>query len=207
MTVTRDGCDCKVGRVIEAYGLSEINEALVSRRTGEAGPPESLRKLADYFNRAVLRQAIEHHGSGGVLDGEIENLYRLLTADDVTRGMRTRAQKQIESDGVDIEAVERSFVSHPTIGRHLNACLEVERPSAQGDRTATAKRRIYKLQSRSQAVVANTLEGLGSTGQFPAEDLTVTVDIRVTCERCGVHAEVGEFVDRGGCDCDASDES
>lgn len=204
MTDTGDGCDCKVGRVSEEYQLEGLDAELIARRTPEEGRPASLRTLAEHFNQAVLREAVERTGAG-VLDGEVENLYRLLTDDDVSRGMRTRARKQLESDAVDLESVEASFVSHPTIGRHLEECLGVEPSASRGERTSNARDRIFKMHSRTEAVVANTLEGLAAADLVAAGDLAVTVDVRVTCQQCGVHAEAGAFIDRGGCDCDLAD--
>lgn len=205
MTVRTEDCDCKVGRVVEEYRLDGMHETLAARRTGEDGSPASLRTLADEFNQAVLRAAMRPHGAG-VLDGEVENGYRLLTADDVSRGMRTRARKQLESDGVDVDAVEASFVSHPTMGRHLETCLGVEPEPEERDPIEAAKERVFKLLSRTEAVVANTVEGLAAADRLAAGAVAVTVDVRVTCQRCGVQATAAAFVDRGGCDCGHDDE-
>lgn len=197
----RAQCDCKVGRVIGEFELSELNDELAARRTGETGDPESLRDLVDYFNREVLRSAI---ASADVdpLDGEVANQYRLLT-DDVTEGTRLRVRRRLEREGVDVEAVEAGFVSNPTIGRHLEECLGVEKTRESKDRIHSAKERIFKMQSRAEAVVENTLEGLASAGLLSAGNLAVTVDVQVTCGDCGAHAGAGPFVDRGGCDCDS----
>jgi len=194
-------CECKVGRVIEDFGLSNVDDELVARREGENGEPESLRDLVDYFNREVLRSAMVDVDADP-LEGEVENAYRLLTDDDVTGGTRLRVRRRLERDGVDVEAVEGSFVSHPTIGRHLEECLGVEKTRASGNRLKSAKERIFKMQSRTEAVVENTLEGLAAAGRMSAGDLAVTVDVQVTCQDCGAHAGAGPFVDRGGCDCD-----
>lgn len=204
MTVRIEDCDCKVGRVVEQYDLDGMHETLAARRTGENGSPASLRTLADEFNQAVLRAAMRPHGAG-VLDGEVENGYRLLTADDVSRGMRTRARKQLESDGVDVEAVEASFVSHPTMGRHLETCIDVEPEPEERDPVEAAKERIFKLVSRTEAVVGNTIEGLAAADRVAAGDVAVIVDVRVTCQRCGVQATAATFMDRGGCDCGHDD--
>lgn len=205
MTVRTVDCDCKVGRVADQYDLDGMHETLAARRSGEDGSPASLRTLADEFNQAVLRAAMRPHGAG-MLDGEVENGYRLLTADDVSRGMRTRARKQLENDGVDVEAVEASFVSHPTMGRHLETCLSVEPEPEERDPIEAAKDRVFKLLSRTEAVVGNTIEGLAAADRIAAGAVAVTVDVRVTCERCGVQATAASFIDRGGCDCGHEDE-
>jgi hypothetical protein len=194
-------CECKVGRVIEEYGLSDVNDELAARRRGETGDPESLRDLVDYFNRAVLRSAMAD-ADLDPLDGEVENTYRLLTDDEVSGGDRLRVRRRLERDGVELASVESSFVSHPTIGRHLEECLGVEKTRESGDRIRSAKERIFKMQSRTEAVVENTLAGLASAGLISAGNLAVTVDLGVTCQDCGAHAGAGAFVDREGCDCE-----
>lgn len=205
MDTNRESCGCKVGRVIEEFDLDGMDESLAARRRGEGTSPVSLRDLATAFNQAVVQSAVKRNGSSP-LDGEVENIYRLLRGDDVSSGMHVRARKRLEGDGVDLELVERSFVSHPTMGSHLQACLGIEPPSDSRDRIQTARERIFKLWSRGEAVIQNTLDGLGAGGQLATGDLAVTVDARITCESCGVHAEVGEFIDRGGCDCEGGDD-
>lgn len=189
-----------MGRVIQEFDLHDLNDELVARRRGGGGDPASLRDLTEFFNQTVVRSALDR-ADESPLEGEVENTYRLLTDDDVSSGMRVRVRKQLEGDGVDLDAVEAGFVSHPTIGRHLEDCLGVEPSRASGDRVETAKERIFKMQSRTEAVISNTLSGLTSAGHVAAGELSVTVDARVTCEECGVHREVGEFIRRGGCAC------
>lgn len=201
MNPTGDPCECKVGRVIEEAGLTGMDEELAARRAGESGDPASLRALADHFNRAVLRRAVERAGRTP-LEGEVANAYRLLTADDVGRGARIRVRKQLEGEGVDVDDVEDDFVSHPTMGSHLERCLGVAPAERDGTTVATARERIFKLLSRSEAVAGNTLEGLGSAGRLVAGDLAVTVDAQVMCQSCGVHRGVDAFIERGGCDCE-----
>lgn len=203
VTSSRNRRDCKVGRVAEAYGLTGIDEDLVDRRTGASGEGWSLRDLADYFNQSVLRRALEDADTTP-LEGEVENIYRLLTDDDVSEGMRVRTGKRLEREGVDFEDVEGSFVSHPTMGRHLRDCLGVEssRSKGRGDPTEAARERIFKMLTRAERVVENTFDGLAAGGHVTAGSLAVTVDVRVTCEDCGVHGDVSSFLARGGCDCD-----
>lgn len=201
MNPTGDSCECKVGRVIEEAGLTGMNEELAARRTGESGDPASLRELADYFNRAVLGRAVERAGRTP-LEGEVANAYRLLTADDVSSGTRIRVRKQLEGDGIPIDDVEGGFVSHPTMGSHLERCLGVAPAERDGPTVESARERIFKLLSRSEAVAENTLEGLGAAGRLVAGDLAVTVDAQVMCRSCGVHQGIDAFIERGGCDCE-----
>jgi hypothetical protein len=194
-------CECKVGRVIEKFDLDSIDDELVARRRGESGKSASLRDLTDYFNQQVVRSALERAGEPP-LDGEGENMYRLLTDDEVSRGMQIRVRKQLEREDVDIEAIEDGFVSHPTIGKHLKTCLGVERTQDPVDRVQTARERVFKIQNRAEAVIENTLSWLASAGLLASGDLSVSVDAQVVCEECGSYGEVGQFIERGGCDCE-----
>jgi hypothetical protein len=193
---------CKVDRVIDEYELSTMNDRLVDRRRGEDGEAASLRDLSSFLNREVLERAMERNGMNP-LDGEVENVYRLLTDADVSRGERTRLRKRLEREGIDVEAVEKSFVSHPTIGSHLTDCLGVEQEDKEEtDPIERASERVLKLQNRSEAVMVNTLEQLVDGGDLRGGELSVFVDARVMCETCGTQSEIRHFIENGGCECD-----
>jgi len=200
-----DRCECKVGRVIASFELDDIDDELAARRKGGSGESASLRELTDFFNQQVVQSALERAGKAP-LDGEVENIHRLLTDDDVSRGMQIRARKQLERGDVDIEAVEDGFVSHPTMGKHLRTCLGVERTQDPVDRAETARKRAFKIQNRAEAVIENTLSWLASAGLIAAGQLSVSVNAQVVCEECGAYAEVGQFIERGGCECDSDSE-
>ena len=194
-------CTCKVGRVMGEFGLTDLNDELVTRRKGTAGDEASLRDLTGFFNRAVLRRAIENAGESP-LQGEVENIYRLLTDDDVSSGMRVRARKRLERDGVDVEAVEDSVISHPTMGTHLKDCLGVQRSETAENRVENARERIFKMQTRAERVIESALQGLVRAGYLAGGSLAVSVDLQVSCEECGAHAGVARFIEREGCDCE-----
>lgn len=77
----------KVSRLIHRYELSGIGDELEWRWTADASDRMSLRELADYFNRMLLEQALQPNAIS-TIDGEVTNLYRLLTEDDVSSGQR-----------------------------------------------------------------------------------------------------------------------
>lgn len=88
---------CKADRVIDEYGLLSMDERLAARWLRRDGEAASLRELADFFNRDVLRAVMERNGVSP-LDGEVENAYRLLTGD-VRPSERTRLRTRLERDG------------------------------------------------------------------------------------------------------------
>jgi hypothetical protein len=95
----------KVIRVINEYALDGLGEELERRWLGVNGDRESLRDLAETFNQAVLEAALKRAGEQPV-DGEIQNYYRLLTADNVNAAARTQAETRLDRQGIDPDAAE-----------------------------------------------------------------------------------------------------
>jgi hypothetical protein len=191
----------KVERVIEAYDLDGLGDELERRWTGVDGERESLRQLADRFNRAVLRAALDAAGSSP-LDGEVENTYRLLRDDDVSPGMRTEVRRQLERDGVDLDQVESDFVSHQAIHTYLREHRGAELESEERPRVEKEARTIRRLQGRISVVTESGLDRLVTAGDITLGDFEVLADVQVYCADCGAQYEAVELIERGGCDCD-----
>jgi len=194
----------KVHRLIDEYDLSGMDEQLINSWTSEGDERRSLRELADYFNRDLLRTAMDDAGMT-TLDGEVENTYRLLTADEVSTGVRTQAETTLERNGIDIEALTHDFVSHQAIHTYLTKQRGVERLSerTEQDRIEKTEDTIQRLGSRLVAVAEKRLGSLRDTGTVTLGTFSVLVDIRVVCEDCGTHADVRTLLADGGCECDA----
>jgi hypothetical protein len=191
----------KVERVIEEYGLEGLGDELERRWTGESGERESLRSLADRFNREVLRAALDEAGASP-LDGEVENTYRLLRGDDVSPGMQTEVRRQLERDGVDREQVESDFVSHQAIHTYLREHRGAELESEEESRVEKEARTIRRLQGRVSVVTESGLTRLSNADDITIGDFEVLTDVQVYCADCGSQYEAVELIERGGCDCD-----
>ena len=196
----RSGKGTKVGRVAETYGLDDVEAELLERRRGERGERESLRALESYFNRRVLRAALERAGERP-LEGEVENVYHLLTADEVTEGTRTEARRRLERDGVDVGAVEADFVSYQTINRFLDAHPEGVTPKADEASVRGRMERLFKLESRLSAVASSTLERLRDDPTFTLGEFDVFVGVTVTCTDCHARRTLRELLRHDGCEC------
>ena len=197
-------CDCKVGRVAAAHGLAGVHEEF-QRRWGADGDA-SVRDLAESFNRRVLRSGVERSGRTP-LDGEIGNLYRLLTDDDVDAGNRTQARERLRRDGVPVEEIEDRFVSHQTVYRHLVDCLGVTRDPAHEDadsRVAAWRDRVRSLETRLVRVTERGVTQLRETDSVDVGSFEVYVDVNVACEDCGGFYTVEEFLDGRACDCEGT---
>jgi hypothetical protein len=198
-------CECKLGRVAAAYGFQTIHDDL--RRRWEAGEV-SVRDLAGEFNRRVLRVAVEDAGRT-FLDGEVANLYRLLTAEDVDAGSRTQARERLRQAGVPIDEVEESFVSHQTVYRHLVDCLdasqETSHPDAD-DRVDAWRDRLQSLQARTTRVTGRGIDQLRNAGALDVGPVDVYVEVTVTCESCGRFYTLDELLTERACDCGSDGE-
>jgi hypothetical protein len=192
---------CKIDRTAASYDLSEEAERLGKYWTRD-DERKSLRELATHFNHHLLRAAMEQAGLNP-LDGEVENTYRLLTDEDVSHGMQTRARNRLQKEDIDVDQLQSDFVSYGTVNRHLKNCLGAERASnnADGDPVENATQRIAALQNRTVAVTENTLSQLCAAGELICGDIDVFVDSTVSCTECGMHAPVREFIENDGCHC------
>jgi hypothetical protein len=204
-TETAPGPRGKVERVLEAYGLDGLGDELERRWTGATGERESLRSLADRFNRAVLRTALDEAGASP-LDGEVENTYRLLRGDDVSPGMRTEVRRQLERDGVDLDSVESDFVSHQAIHTYLREHRGAELETEEESRIEKETQTIRRLQGRISVVTESGLTRLSNAGDVTIGDFEVLTDVQVYCSDCGSQYEAVELIERGGCDCESDTE-
>jgi hypothetical protein len=197
----RDETRSKVGRLIAEHGLDGIAEELERRWLGVEGERESLRDLADYFNRRLLKSELAG-ADVQTLAGEVENTYRLLTDSDVSAGMRTEVRNRLAENGLDVDRLEREFVSHQAIHTYLTEYREVSLPSRDDtDQVQKGRETIQRLENRVVAVVQRTLDNLRNTERITLGGFDVLVDIRVSCRDCGTVRSVADLLDDGGCDC------
>ncbi|WP_293033569.1 rod-determining factor RdfA [Natronococcus sp.] len=199
----RDATCCKLGRVAEAYSLSGLDEDLVSYWTGAGDEQYSTRELATIVNQRILEAAFETAGVS-YKQGEIENTYRLLSADDVTSGTRVQTRNELERDGIPVDDVESDFVSHQTVYNHLTKCLEAElaTPSDE-ERLERAEEKLGALQNRTEAVTGDTIAQLRRNDVVDVGEFDVLVSVTVTCEECQQQYTVRELLEERACDCSA----
>lgn len=192
----------KVARVTQQYDLGDFGDELVARWTGEAGGQQSLRELAEYTNQGLL-QATMRQANMFVLDGEVENLYRLLQDDDVSAGKRLEAEATLERDGVDVEKLKRDFVSHQAIHSYLTKYRGVERSDGTDgqDQVEKAVDTIQQLKNRLVAVVEKNLQTLNNTDRITIGNVNVWVTVHVFCEDCATQYSIVDLLRQDGCDC------
>ncbi|MEF8901187.1 MAG: hypothetical protein V5A25_08200 [Halovenus sp.] len=202
MTNKSNARQSKVARLIEEYELSGIGETLEQRWTATEDR-SSLRDLADYFNRQLLQAALDSAGSDS-LDGEIENLYRLLTDDDVTSGVREQARNRLERDGVDPAKLEDDFVTYQSVRTYLRNYRDASAPTTGGspeDRIERKRLTIQRLSARLADVTKKSLRELASASIISLGEFDVIVTVRVHCTSCGTQQSVSSLLDNRGCEC------
>lgn len=191
----------KVERVISTYELDGMGERLARRWRGDDGPRHSLRELADEFNREVLAATMEDVELRP-LDGEVENLYRLLTDGEVSGGQRAQAEVKLERNGIDPDELQQDFVSHQAIHTYLTKRRGVELPDDDGDdRPRRKAETIQRTRGRLQSVTESALEALLADDEVVLGDFDVLVPVQVYCDDCDRQFDVGDLLERGGCDC------
>ena len=200
MTETPDATRSKVGRLIEKYEMTGTGQELEDRWLGRGYETQSLRSLADWFNERLLEARLTQAGEDP-LDGEVTNLYRLLSEDDVTAGMRVEAEATLEHHGIDPETIRTEFVSHQAIHTYLTEFRGASKERSVDDRVKSVRTTIQRLQSRLVAVAENNLQQLRNTGELSLGEFTVILDVQVLCEDCGESYAITDLLDRGGCDC------
>lgn len=187
----------KIDRIIDKYDLDGIRDELRVRWTSEENR-DSLRDLEAYFNQRVLSAAVETVGTIP-LDGEIENLYRLLTEDDVQESNKTHARRRLEREGVDVDGVCSDFVSHQTVYRYLTNHLEVESPEEEGAADENYVERVRALQNRTKVVTKDVVKRLQDDSDVDESDLDVLVDVKIRCPECGQYHRIEHFTEETEC--------
>lgn len=190
----------KVARLIDEHGFGDIGIELERRWTAEGDERMSLRDLADYFNRRLLATAMEEHGMQP-LDGEVENVYRLLTANDVSDADRTRVRRRLEREGVDVDSLSDDFVSYQAVRTYLRKDRGAAYETDDRDRTTVEADNLQRLRGRVSAIMESKMDQLRDGGHLSLGEFRTFVELRVHCQECNRQFEVGELLERGGCDC------
>lgn len=203
----RDRNDNKVARLIREYGLGpEFGDGLEELWTADGDERESLRSLAERFNKRLLEEEMTDAGMATV-EGEVENFYRLLTDDDVSSGARTEARMRLEQNDIDIDALQRDFVTYQAIRSYLKDYRGAEYEQDDDEsRPESAIETINRLQSRVRSVARNRLTQLRDAGHISLGEFRLFVEVNVLCEDCNTQQGIVELLKEGGCECHADEQ-
>lgn len=192
----------KVARLIEEYELEGLGAELEQLWTADENR-QSLRELATYFNQTLLERSLED-ADVRPLDGEVENIYRLLS-DGAEGADRTRIRRRLERDGVDVDALETDFVTYQAIRTYLMKHRGAEYTPDETDPLEREISNIQQLRGRVDSVTEGKLEQLSAGGQLDIGEFRTMVDVRVYCEDCNSQFDVIELLERGHCNCDRTE--
>jgi len=198
-TASSRGRRSKVARLIDDYDLQGLGAELGQLWTAEEDR-KSLRALASYFNRQLLERALEETDVQ-YLDGEIENTYRLLTDDDVSSAESTRVRRRLERDGVNVDELEKDFVTYQAIRSYLKDHRGAEYTPADPDPLQREVTNVQKLCGRMASVTEGKLENLRDSEELTLGEFRTIANLQVVCEKCNTQSDIVELLERGGCHC------
>lgn len=201
MTERTDTSRSKVGRLLKEYEMTGLGQELEDRWLGRGYKNQSLRDLADWFNKRLIEQKFKQVDETPI-DGEVANLYRLLSDEDVMTGKKIDARATLERNDIDPETLQNEFVSHQAIHTYLTEFRNVSKERSAKNRLESARRTIQRLQNRLVAVVESNLHQLRKQDELTLGEFNVLVDVQILCEDCGGSYSVSDLFDRGGCDCE-----
>jgi hypothetical protein len=192
----------KVARLIDRHDLEGVGEELEALWTAD-NPDErrSLRDLADYLNQEALRSVLRDTSVNPV-EADVKSFYEVLVDAEASTADRTRVERRLERDGVDIKELRSSFVTYQSVRRYLQRHRGAEHTTDNSDQVEHAQRTIQRLRSRTAAVTESKVDQCRKAGALTlGENVRATVDVRVTCEDCGAQFRVQTLFDGGGCEC------
>jgi len=191
----------KVARVLDKYDLSTLGDILVSRWTAKNNRM-SIRQLTEFFNKQLLKSRLDKKRVD-MLPGEIDNMYELLTDEDVTSGTRIQAENRLSEYGIDVDELRSDFVSRQAIHTYLTKHRQKTYNRPDADETIDKRLEdLQRLKSRERAVTKQTLSTLRKTGHITLGQFQIFSSVQVQCSDCGRQFELSTLLDRGGCDCE-----
>jgi len=191
----------KVARLIDEYGLDGLGDELESRWTAENAERMSLRDLASFFNKRLLEEVLLEAGMS-TLDTDIERVYHRLTDEDVSPGVRTETRNRLDQNGVDVEKLEKEFVSYQAIRSYLQEWREATyNQLSDEEKINNDLESIQRLMNRTESVARDRIGNLNNTGRIEAENFEIFLNMQVLCQQCGEQYDIATFLTQGGCDC------
>jgi hypothetical protein len=189
---------CKVTRVIEDYGINlgtdtheNVSQYFIDRwQAGELG----YRSVARLLNKRMLRSASVQAGRQ-VTDPQIESEYAALQGDDPEDAAEVRTA--LDSAGIDVEALEDSFLSHMAIRRHFQGCLAVE-PPERNESSEWQREAIPAVRDQFEARIAELCRSLAHNDIVPdAAEATIQLPIYLRCASCPTRTPIEEAIEQG----------
>jgi hypothetical protein len=112
-----------------------------------------------------------------------------------------RVQTKLKQAGVTVDTVESHWVTHMTVRKHLNECLEVDTSREVNFTVEDATDTVAWARHRSEKIIDRTVGRADTEELISIGDFEVGVSVQVSCADCGRTYSPGEVMERGGCHC------
>lgn len=194
----------KVERLLDEYELTGLGDELVESWTAEGDERKSLRQLATEFNVALVDAALERENVSH-FDTDGQAIYEALADEDGERD-RATVETRLERAGIDVEELERDFVTYQAIRSYVKDVRDAEYETATDEEhIEKQKNTIQRLVSRATSVTEEKLTRLRNTDRISLGDFRLIIDFQVYCRDCETQKTVATLLDDGGCDCESEE--
>lgn len=200
MTAGNDAPRSKVARLLDEYDLDGLGEDLEARWTATGDDHWSLRDLAAHVNEELVRERLRAAGSN-LSTAAIENVKTALNGDE-SAAEQTQVRRQLEREGVDVDALERDFLTYQAVRSYLQEYRNATYDPDTANRVDAVTEAVEKLRGRLVSVTESKVEGLRSTSRLSLGEFRVMVDVQILCTDCQQQYGVRELLTQGSCDCE-----
>ena len=202
MAKTTDGRPSnKVARLLDEYGLEGLGAELEARWAGDGHERMSLRDLAEYFNKRLLECALIDAGMKA-LESDVNATYSDLMDDNTSVGVRTDTENRLEQNGIDVDSLERDFVTYQAIRSYLKEYRGAEYQQLTDEEKIEKDLEIIRrLLTRTLSVTEDRIEKLRGTERIAVEEFEVLLDMHILCQSCGTQYSATQFLEERGCEC------
>jgi hypothetical protein len=191
-----------VGRIAEKYDISpgvgdeSLDDQLAKRWLGADEYPEtSLRQLVDWLHKHLLRTQYTEHGRS-TLEPHLESDYQALQDEDSQN--HHAVLSDLETDGIDGEALISDFVSPSTMYRHLTGCLGAEKDNDAEGTASSDRKKLEYVENTAEMYVSDLLSAWENRGDVPrATEAGVTFRIYLECPVCAKQTNIRTVQQRG----------
>ena len=145
----------------------------------------------------MLKAIYEKHGRSTV-SIHLDREYNVIVNEDNIQ--RTELAADLEGDGMDIDELKKTLVSHGTIRSHFKNCLEVEKDTQASTKSSSNSREkaIASAKRMASSKTQDILPDLTETGVVPhADEAVIDVEIRLKCPECDTRVPIEDAIQRG----------
>ena len=205
----------KIDRLIGEYGLTGIEDALVTHWTREDDKHrKSVRELTNWFNQKIMIAVLDEY-TGGMIpsDYTVEEITTRLRArdsdaakyDEIPNREITDVVQWLQDNGVSVDNVIDDFVSYGTMYTYLREIKGAVSPDAQPDGRSPEERQTDVLEgirddlAKQPERINSRLRTLRTHSQLPETKPDIHVSVECNCPICGHAQTISDYIEHQGC--------